>query len=134
MVAEPRWLTVEAVVALNRNEVAQTGERHLLVDRAALEIAVRRPWNVWVYFMDQDFATLAMALLVAVAGAKAFAAGNERTAYRAARALLAANGIAVELGANRQRAEECLFEYFSGRLSQAGVADWFKTWMVSSEP
>ena len=33
---------------------------------------------------------------------------------------------------NRARAEERLFEYFRGRLSQAGVADWFKTWMGSS--
>jgi prophage maintenance system killer protein len=126
---EPRWVSVEAVVALNRKIVAQTRETHELRDRAALEIAVKRPWNVWVYFMDQDYATLAAALLVAVAGAKAFAAGNERTAYRAAVALLEANGFSLDLGANRQRAEERLFEYFDGRLSQSGVADWFKTWM-----
>jgi prophage maintenance system killer protein len=126
---EPRWLTVETVAALNREEVAKTGEPHALRDRAALEIAMRRPWNVWAYFMDQDFATLAMSLFVAVAGAKAFAAGNERTAYSAAVALLEANGIAVDLGANRQRAEDRLFEYFQGRLSQTGVRDWFQDWM-----
>lgn len=129
MAGEPRWVSLEAVAALNREEVEKTGDPHQLLDRAALDIAVKRPWNVWVYFMDQDFATLAMALLVAIAGAKAFAAGNERTAYRAALALLEANGFAIDLGANRARAEERLFEYFSGRLSQAGVADWFKTWM-----
>ena len=129
MAAEPRWVTAEAVVALNRDEVAKTGEPHELRDRAALDIAVKRPWNVWVYFMDQDFATLAMSLLVAIAGAKAFAAGNERTAYRAAVALLEANGIALDLGANRERAEERLFDYFRGRLSQAGVREWFQDWM-----
>jgi prophage maintenance system killer protein len=129
LAGEPRWVSLEAVAALNREEVEKTGDPHQLLDRAALDIAVKRPWNVWVYFMDQDFATLAMALLVAIAGAKAFAAGNERTAYRAALALLEANGFAIDLGANRARAEERLFEYFSGRLSQAGVADWFKTWM-----
>jgi death on curing protein len=130
---EPRWLSVEAVVALNRDEVEKADESHLLVDRAALEIAVKRPWNVWVYFMDDDFATLAMALLVALAGAKAFAAGNERTAYRAAVALLEANGFAVELGASRERAEAQVFDYFRGRLSQAGVADWFRLWMSRAE-
>jgi prophage maintenance system killer protein len=72
---------------------------------------------------------LATALLIAVTGAKAFAAANERTAYRAAIALLDANGIAVDLGANREHAEERLFEYFHGRLSQAGVARWFRMWM-----
>ena len=129
MAGEPRWVPVETVVALNREEAAKTGEAHELRDRAALEIAIKRPWNVWVYFMDRDFATLAMSLLVAIAGAKAFATGNERTAYRAAVALLEGNGIALDLGANRARAEERLFEYFRGRLSQAGVAAWFKDWM-----
>lgn len=132
MASEPRWIPVEAVVALNREEAAKTGDAHELLDRAALEIAVKRPWNVWVYFMDQDYATLAMSLLVAIAGAKAFAAANERTAYRAAVALLEANGLAVDLGANRARAEERLFEYFPGRLSQAGVVAWFKDWMISA--
>jgi death on curing protein len=125
---EPVWLSLDAVVALNRNEVAKTGEPHALVDRAALQIAVKRPWNVWVYFMDQDYATLAMSLLVAIAGARAFAAGNEATAYRAAIALLEANGFAVDLGGNR-RAEEQLYEYFHGRLSQTGVREWFRMWM-----
>lgn len=129
MPSEPRWVSLETVVALNREEAAKTGEAHELRDRAALEIAIKRPWNVWVYFMDRDFATLAMSLLVAIAGAKAFATGNERTAYRAAVALLEGNGIALDLGANRARAEERLFEYFRGRLSQAGVAAWFKDWM-----
>jgi death on curing protein len=129
LAGEPRWVSVDAIVALNREEAEKTGEPHQLIDRAALEIAAKRPWNVWVYFMDQDYATLAMSLLVAVAGAKAFAAGNERTAYRAAVALLESNGIAVDLGANREHAEARLFEYFRGRLSQAGVAAWFKMWM-----
>jgi prophage maintenance system killer protein len=131
---EPRWVSVEAVIALNRAEVAKTGERHRLIDRAALEIAVKRPWNVWVYFMDQDYATLAMSLLVAIAGAKPFAAGNERTAYRAATALIENNGLIIDLHAHRPRAEERLFDYFQGRLSQSGVADWFRTWMTPAEP
>jgi prophage maintenance system killer protein len=127
--AEPVWLTLDAVAAINREEVAKTGERHAILDRAALEIAVKRPWNVWVYFMDQDFATLAMSLLVALAGARAFAAGNEATAYRAALAFLAANGVAVDLAGNR-RAEEQVQEYFRGRLSQSGVREWFRLWMT----
>lgn len=132
MPREPRWITAETVAAINREEVAKTGEAYELKDRAALESAVKRPWNVWAYFLDEDLATLAMSLLVAVAGAKPFAAGNERTAYRAAVALLAANDIAIDLGANATRAEERLFDYFRGRLSQAGVRMWFRTWMKAS--
>jgi prophage maintenance system killer protein len=127
--AEPHWLSLEAVAAINRAIVEKSGEPHAVRDPAALKSAVAHPWNVWVYFMDQDYATLAMSLVVAIAGAKAFAAGNERTAYRAAVALLAGNGIALDLGTNRERAEERLFEYFRGRLSQTGVREWFQTWM-----
>jgi prophage maintenance system killer protein len=129
LIEEPRWVSAEAVIALNREEAAKLGKPHDVRDRAALDIAVKRPWNVWAYFMDRDFATLAAALFVAVTGSKAFAAANERTAYRAAAALLEANGIRLDLGDNRDSAERCLFEYFDGRLSQAGVADWFETWM-----
>jgi hypothetical protein len=38
--------------------------------------------------------------------------------------------LTLDLGANRVRVEEQLFEYFRGRLSQAGVAAWFKDWMA----
>jgi prophage maintenance system killer protein len=130
---EPRWLSVDAVAALNREEAEALGAPHRIVDRAALEVAVKRPWNVWVYFMDRDLATLAMSLLVAVAGARAFAAANERTAYRAALALLEINGLTIDLGGSRERAEAQLFEYFRGRLSQAGVRAWFETWVTAAD-
>jgi death-on-curing protein len=125
---EPRWISLETVVALNREIVAASGEEHALVDRAALQVAVARPWNIWVYFMDRDYATLAAALLASVYGARAFAAGNKRTAYGAALAFLEANGIAVDLGGARD-APGRLYEYFAGRLSQRGVVDWFRLWM-----
>ena len=89
---EPRWLSVAAVVALNREVVEKTREPHDVRDLAVLEVAVRRPWNIWAYFMDRDLAVLAAALLAAIAGARAFAAGNEDTAYLAAAAFLEANG------------------------------------------
>ena len=55
---------------------------------------------------------------------------DDAHAYRAAVALIENNGLVLDLGANRPRAEERLFDYFNGRLSQSGVADWFRTWMT----
>ena len=131
MAAEPSWISLEAVVALNLAIVAETGEPHELCDRAPLAIAIRRPWNIWVYFMDHDYAVLAAALMAAVFSARAFAAGNKRTAFRAAIAFLDANGYAVVLGDNR-RAVERVFRFFDGQLSQAGVVEWFRLWMSPS--
>ena len=126
---EPNWLTVEAVVALNREVAEAAGEPHAVVNRAALEAAVKHAWNVWVYFMDRDFAMLAARHFTSIASASAFAAGNKRTAYAAAAAFLEANGHFLDLGDNR-RPREQLVEFFAGRLSNRGVVDWFRLWMA----
>ena len=128
MADEPRWVSAEAVVALNREIVAASGKAHAVVNSPGLQAAVQRPWNTWVYFMDRDFAMLAAALMAAVYSARPFAAGNRLTAYRAAVAFLDANGFQVDLGDNR-RALEQVFAFFDGRLSQRAVVEWFRMWM-----
>src|SRR5205085_3171673 len=88
--AEPRWLSVEAVAAINRDIVEESDEPHLVRDYAALNSAVAHPWNVWVYFMDQDIAVLAARLYTSLLGGRAFEAGNKRTALAAAAAFVEA--------------------------------------------
>ncbi len=128
MAAEPRWLSVEAIAAINRGIVENTGEPHALGDRAALRSAVAHPWNVWVYFMDQDFAVLAARLYTSLCGACAFVAGNKRTALAAAAAFLEANGYELVLGDNRETAIGRLAEFSAGS-AKAGVVEWFRLWM-----
>ena len=129
MRSEPNWLTVNAVVAFNREEVDKSGERHELRDRAALECALAHPWNVWVYFMDRDIAVLAARLYTSVANARAFAAGNKRTAFRAATTFVAANGYRFDMPPQRHPIDR-LLGYFDGRLGQSGVVEWFRLWMT----
>ena len=129
MSLEPCWVPIEAVVALNRDEVARTGEEHVLRDRAALERALAHPWNVWVYFMDRDIGTLAARLYTSIADAHAFAAGNKRTAFRAAIAFIEANGYAFDMPAQRHPVDR-LLGYFDGKLGQSGVVEWFRLWMT----
>src|SRR4051794_16705672 len=94
---EPNWVPIETVIALNAEAVAATAEPHELRDRAALQRALAHPWNVWVYFMDRDIAVLAARLYTGLATARAFAAGNKRTAFRAASAFIEANGCRLDL-------------------------------------
>ena len=122
-------MPIEAVIVFNRATVEQSGEPHELRDPTALHKALAHPWNVWVYFMDPDLAVLAMRLYTSLVTARAFAAGNEPTALRAAEAFLEANGYQLDLGDNRPRAIERLNEFAAGRLSQAGVVEWFRLWM-----
>lgn len=128
-IAEPRWISPETVVALNREEVAETGEPSELRDRAALDRALAHPWNVWVYFMDSDIAVLAARLYTSLGTARAFAAGNKRTALRAAAAFLEANGHLLDLPAQRQPIDR-LLGFFDGRLGQSGVVEWFRLWIT----
>ena len=130
MSLEPRWVPIEAVVAFNREEVDKTGESHELRDRAALERALAHPWNVWVYFMDRDIGTLAGRLYTSTANAHAFAAGNKRTAFRAAVAFIEANGYDFDLPPDQQHPIDRLLGYFDGKLSQSGVVEWFRMWMT----
>jgi death-on-curing protein len=128
--AEPHWLSLEAVAAINRAIVEKSGEPHAVRDPAALKSAVAHPWNVWVYFMDQDIAVLAARLYTSLCGARAFAAGNRRTALAAATAFVEANGYELALGDNCHNAVARLAEFSQGRLSQAGVVEWFRLWMA----
>jgi death-on-curing family protein len=128
-ISEPNWVRFEAVVTFNREEVARTAEPHELRDRNALQRALAHPWNVWVYFMDRDIAVLVARLYTSVAGAHAFAAGNKRTAFRAAAAFVEANGYRLDLPAARDPIDR-LLGYFDGRLGQSGVVEWFRLWMT----
>ncbi|MBV8889594.1 MAG: Fic family protein [Alphaproteobacteria bacterium] len=127
MASEPTWLPLDAVTALNRDIVAESGETYQLRDRASLQKAVDQPWNIWCYFQDRDMAVLASRLFSGIANARAFAAGNKRTGYRAALAFLDANG--YELGAPDYAVGK-LGDYFAGHLSQYALVDWFRLWMT----
>ena len=110
--------------------VEPCGEPHELRDAKALQSALAHPWNVWVYFMDRDIAVLAARLYTSLAAAAAFAAGNKRTAFRAAAAFVEPNGYRLDLPPDRSSPIDRLLGYFDGKLSQTGVVEWFRLWMT----
>ena len=120
-------MPIEAVIDFNRLAVEQSGERHELRDRNALQKALAHPWNVWVYFMDRDVAVLAARLYTGIADARAFAEGNKRTAFDAAVAFVEANGYEFTMPQQPHPIDR-LLGYFDGRLSQSGVVEWFRLW------
>jgi death on curing protein len=63
---EPRWLSIEAVVEINRAVVAITGEPHLLRDHGLLESALARARNFFG-FGEEDIAVLAVSLMAGIA-------------------------------------------------------------------
>lgn len=122
-------MPLERVIAINKEITAQSGEPHAIEDLTVLQKAVAHPWNKWVYFMDRDIAVLAATLFASIGGARGFAAGNKQTAYRAAVEFVEANGSRLDLGDNLPHALDRLMPLFDGKLSQAGVVEWFRMWM-----
>ena len=77
---DPGWLSIEAVIEINRAVVAITGEPHLLRDQVLLESALARPRNFFG-FGEEEIVVLAVSLMAGIARAHAFAQGNKRTCF-----------------------------------------------------
>jgi death-on-curing protein len=78
--SEPRWLSLDTAVEINRRLVAITGEQHFLRDQGLLEGALARPHNAFAYGED-DLVVLAVRLLAGIAQSHPFEQGNKRTAF-----------------------------------------------------
>jgi death-on-curing protein len=94
---EPNWLPLEAVLEINRDAVAKTGETYLLRDQTLLESALGKPQNHWAYGDEDDVVVLAVHLLDGIAQNHCFEQGNKRTAFIAAVMFLRANGYTLTL-------------------------------------
>ena len=104
---EPRCLSIEAVVEINRAVVAITGEPHLLRDRGLLESALARPRNFFG-FGEEDIAVLAVSLMAGIARAHAFAQGNKRTCFVTMVQFLKVNGYDLAIDDSRPWADRII--------------------------
>jgi death-on-curing protein len=102
---EPRWLSIEAVVEINRAVVAITGEPHVLRDQGLLESALARPRNFFG-FGEEDIVVLAVSLMAGIARTHAFTQGNKRTCFVAMAQFLKVNGYDLAVEDSRPWAEE----------------------------
>jgi death-on-curing protein len=89
---EPVWLPVEQAIFVNQDEVAETGEPHVIMDMGKLESAFGRPQNHFHYDGDCDVLRLAVILMLGIAQAHAFEQGNKRTAWTCGMMFLRLNG------------------------------------------
>jgi death on curing protein len=95
---EPRWITAEQVVELNAALLEGSEELHFLRDRGALESAVARPRNRFIYEGDRSVSGLTADLVFGVGKAHAFEQGNKRTAWAAGRFFARLNGYDISVG------------------------------------
>jgi death-on-curing protein len=113
---EPQWLSVEAVIEINRRLVAITGEHHVLRDRGLLEGALARPQNAFAYG-EEDIVVLAVRMMAGVVQSHAFEQGNKRTGFVAMIQFLMENGYEVVIEDTRPWAERVI-GFVEHRLSE----------------
>jgi death-on-curing protein len=94
---EPLWIPFDAVVEINRDAVAVTGEPFHLMQPNLLDSALAVPKNKYEYGGERDVFTLAVSLLLAIARNHAFFQGNKRTAFIAAHDFLQSNGYQLDI-------------------------------------
>ena len=120
---EPVWLDSRDALAIHDRQLAEHGGLQGVRDLSALESALARPVNRWVYG-DDDVAELAAAYAFGIARNHPFADGNKRTAWVLARLFLAVNGSSLKF--EQQDATQTVITLAAGDLSEEELADWFR--------
>ena len=121
--AEPHWIPVEAVVELNRDTVALTGEPHAVLSAGMLESAWAKPINRWSYDGEQDLVRLAVALMAGIAQNHPFQQCNKRTAFEAGISFLGANGSTLDDGFDSAALADTFVSLIEHQLSEAEFAE-----------
>ena len=122
---EPRWLQVNAVLAIHKRQLAEHGGMAGIRDAGLLDSALARPRNLFAYGQPPpDFAALAAAYAYGLAKNHPFVDGNKRTAYVVCRTFLRLNGHDFE--ATDIEKYQTFIRLADGSMSEHELADWLR--------
>lgn len=89
---EPVWISLVTLHLLHDRQLELFGGMRGVRDEGAIESALARPVNAWVYEQSDDLATLAATYLCALARQQGYLDGNKRAALAAMLVFLKLNG------------------------------------------
>ena len=119
-----RLLTLDAVLAIHRRQIAEHGGEAGLRDLGLLESALSRPRNIIAYAEKADTAALAAAYAFGIAKNHPFLDGNKRTALVVMRTFLILNG--TDIDASQQDKYQTTLALADGRLTEPDLAEWIR--------
>ena len=93
-------------------------------DEGLLESALARPQHKWAYAAAPDLAILAAAYAFGLAKNHGYVDGNKRVAFMAAYVFLGLNG--KDFDADEPDVVGTMERVADGRLSESGLASWFR--------
>lgn len=117
----PIWLTLDVLLAIHDEQIAEHGGSEGTRDLGLLEGALARPQNL-VAHSEPDVVAMAAALGFGIACQNPFVDGNKRTAYVAVETFLALNG--VDLIATDVGCVVIILDLAAGELPEAGFVAW----------
>jgi len=120
-VTEPKWLTVDLIISIHDEQLAEFGGPAGIRDMGALESGLGRARNRWAY-EGGDLSTLAAAYGFGIARNHPFVDGNKRTALLGIIAFLAVNDF--ELTASEADAVVMIRELAAGTVNEEVLARW----------
>ncbi len=126
---EPIWLPVELVVAIHDRQLAEFGGPAGLRDGNALESALGRARNRYLYDVA-DLPEVAAAYAFGIARNHPFADGNKRTALLCLVTFLGLNG--VEFVADEAESAIIIRDLAAGLIGEEGVARWIRDTLGNS--
>jgi death-on-curing protein len=121
MMTEPRWLALEEVLVAHERQLARFGGAAGMRDVGALESALSRPRNKWLY-EDAGLPELAAAYAFGIARNHPFTDGNKRVAFLSMMAFLRLNGI--RFAPPQQDATAIILALAAGDVSEESLTRW----------
>lgn len=123
MTGTPKWVSIQAVLALHERLLAEHGGAPGLLDQGLLEGALASPRNHLEYDRSDVF-RLAAAYAHAISRDHPFKDGNKRVALTVAGVFLELNG--YRLGAPEAEAVTATNALASRQLDERGFAEWLR--------
>jgi len=124
------WLTKQEILAIHAMQIAWFGGVTGVRDEGLLESALVRAQNIATYAGETtSLAVLAAAYAAGIVRNHPFVDGNKRTGFVTAFTFIERNGFVVK--ATQHDAYTVFYDLAAGKLSEAGLAQWFK---VNTEP
>lgn len=118
-----RWLTIDTVLAMHDEQIADHGGGTGLRDRGLLESALAKPMHLATYG-EPDAAALAAAYASGIARNHPFVDGNKRRGHAAIEAMLMLNGF--ELLAPVDESERMIMKVAAGNSGRNELLEWIR--------
>jgi death on curing protein len=123
-VSEPRWLSMNVILAIHSDQVREHGGSLGVRDKGLLESALDRPRNRFYYEPDSDPAQLAAAYGIGIAKNHPFVDGNKRVAFQAMYVFLGVNGLTIT--ADEEEVVRLVLALASGELNEEELVAWLR--------